>query len=176
MSHLRYILFVLPRMSLTEKKSALFGKSSAKSTTNASTSTASSISNTSVTTSSSITQPQVKKPSIAYEPKSTTTSLSREAKLKKIEEAKQLSSKGMAYLQKTVFQWTPDYLAAAPCFEKASDLYKQVEEYRTACDLLVKAAESYESYGLISSAALIQCKIAQIASKVSTITVIVVMI
>ena len=31
--------------------------------------------------------------------------------------------------------------------------------------------ESYESYGLISSAALIQCKIAQIASKVSVIVV-----
>jgi hypothetical protein len=151
-------------MSLSANKSALFGK------------TPSTTASTAKPTTASKPPPA----SVAAAPV-----ISSAVKAKKIEEAREWSQKGMEYLKKTVFKWNPDHMAAAPCFEKASNSYKVLllhdlrlslkfyltqtlflkiaGELELSREMMVKSAQSNESAGILSAAALCYFKAADIA-------------
>ncbi len=89
--------------------------------------------------------------------------LSVAEKQKKVAEAKELSERGMKHLKTSVFQWSPDHLAAAPLFESSAEAYKIIEDYDLASVMMVKSAESHEAYGSLASAALAMLKASQYA-------------
>eukprot|EP01035_Chromulina_nebulosa_P018162 gene18162-23820_t len=138
-------------MSIQEKKNALFNKSSSNKPISTET-------NQNQTKSSTITNNTIKKtlpiPSITLSPA---------IKAKKLEEAKELSKRGVKHLEKTVFKWNPDYLAAAPLFESAADIYKQLEEYDISIATYIKSAECNEAINALASAALTVMKAAAVA-------------
>jgi hypothetical protein len=80
-------------------------------------------------------------------------------------EAQEQSDKGMAALKTSMFQWKADHLSAAGYFEKSAELYKQVDELKSALLMMVHAAESHEASGATGSAALAKTKAAQIAKE-----------
>lgn len=90
------------------------------------------------------------------------TSLSGASRAKKLEEAQEWSEKARKHLKTSVFQWSPDYLAAAPCFENASNAYKLIGEFDLARDCLVQSAEANEKAGCLGAASLTYSKIAQL--------------
>lgn len=133
-------------MSLSANKSALFGKGSGS---------------TPSTIATSGSKPSAKLSGGSSSSSSST--ISPAVKAKKIAEAEEWNGKGNEHLKKSVFKWTPDHLAAAPCFEKASTSYKLAGELDLARQLLVKSAESNEIAGCSSAAANNYCKAAEIA-------------
>lgn len=162
-------------MSLTDKKNALFGgksnagSSSSKPTSNATSATASalnsSISNSKASGTAAILNSKRNTTTGTGTLGSSIPSLTSAQKLKKVEEAKELSSRAMKYLKTSVFNWNPDHLAAAPLFEQSAELYKQVGEYDIARALLLDAAKSHESINTLSAAAVAIVKAAKIASE-----------
>ena len=89
--------------------------------------------------------------------------LSEAARRDKLNEAQEHYDRGMKYLKKTVFQWVPDYLGAAPCFEKAANAYKIAGEMDLAHTIMLQSANSHESANCLSAAAVTFSKSAQIA-------------
>lgn len=89
--------------------------------------------------------------------------LSAEARRKKQEEIQQLLERANTALKTTMFQWSPDYLVAAPLFEQAAEIYKQLGDLPKAIEYFQKAAEAHEKCKAISSAALALTKAANIA-------------
>ncbi len=75
-------------------------------------------------------------------------------KQKKIEEARELSEKGMTYLKTSMFKWEPDHLAAGPVFESSAEKYKIIGEYKISTDVMVKAVESHIALRAFAAAAL----------------------
>jgi len=131
--------------------------SGSKPTTNTTTTSSSSTSKTSsssTTTSSSTAQSKTLKSS---------TTISPQLKLKKIEEAKEESEKGMKYLKKTIFNWSPDHLAAAPCFENSANAYKTAGEYKMSYMMFMKASESHEGCNCSSAAGMACVKASEVA-------------
>ena len=125
-------------MSLNDKKNALFSKTSTSSASATTSKPAPTLSNPINTSSNS-----------SYNPgmgTGTTTSnfLSSAQKEKKLEEAKEHLAKANKYLETSMFQWTPDHLGAASCFEKAANCYKAVNENQNAMNFYVKSAESHQ--------------------------------
>ena len=92
-----------------------------------------------------------------------TPTVTPQLKLKKIEEAKEESEKGMKYLKKTVFNWSPDHLAAAPCFENSANAYKAAGEYKLSYMMFIKASESHDSCNCSSAAAMACVRAAEVA-------------
>jgi len=89
--------------------------------------------------------------------------LSNEQRAKKIEEARELSAKGMKCLQVSVFQWKADHLMAAPLFEQSSNAYKAAGEYEQARVMMKQCAVSHEAYGAPAPAAIALGNAAKIA-------------
>jgi hypothetical protein len=141
-------------MSLQNKKSALFGKE--KSTSEE-------------TNKSTLFIPQVeieKKSQINVPTQIETASSKQITKLqeqKKLEEIKVLVDKAINYLKTSLFNWSPDYLAAAPCYEKASEIYKGIQNLSESREMMVKSAECYQKANCLSSAGLCYSKAALIA-------------
>jgi hypothetical protein len=122
-------------MSLSDQKSALFGggndkkisgSAGAKSTPQSS-SISTSVSKTNVSKTSGITTTKSSGGAT-----SGTGQLSSAVKAKKIEEAQELSQKGMKAIKKTIFNWTPDHLMAASAFEGSANAYKTAGELELA--------------------------------------------
>lgn len=132
--------------SLTEKKNALFGAKSAADGDAAPVSLPATASKTAGISLSS-------------------SGVSAEVKKKKTQEGSELAAKAEGLLKTSLFQWTPDYIAAAPMFEAASDCYKQAGEFRTACQLLERAASASEKNNVLSAAAVAMRKASEIAQK-----------
>lgn len=93
----------------------------------------------------------------------TSTTISPQLKLKKIEEAKEESEKGMKYLKKTIFNWSPDHLAAAPCFENSANAYKAAGEYKMSYMMFMKASESHEGCNCSSAAGMACVRASEVA-------------
>lgn len=149
---------------LSDQKSSLFGKPKASNTSSSSTSATSKAS----TTSTTYVAP-VKAPSKTGALTTSTSSgvaaayvLSPAARSKKIEEAKQESEIGMKCLQKTVFQWSPDHLSAAPHFEYSSNAYKAAGELKLARLMMIQSAESNQGAKCLAAAAMSAAKAAVI--------------
>jgi len=141
--------------NLNAKKGALFGNKAGSSSTVGKTSTSTTVNNTTSATK----QPKT----TGMTSKATGTTISNEVKLKKINEAKEWSEKGMKFLKTSVFQWEPDHLAAAPCFEKSAAAYKAAGEDELARKLLLQSAISCEKSNTLSSGALALVKASEIA-------------
>lgn len=141
-------------MSLNDKKSQLFGKGPASSSATPNTLKNPIKISAAVTQSISMSKPS--NPGI-------TNSITSAQKKVVLEEARDWISKAAKYLETSIFQWTPDYLAAAPCYEKASNLYKGLGDLDKAVDFLVKSANCHEMAGVTTAAALSYSKAAQIA-------------
>jgi tetratricopeptide (TPR) repeat protein len=141
--------------NLNAKKGALFGNKAGSSSTGGKTSTSTTVNNTTSATK----QPKT----TGMTSKATGTTISNEVKLKKINEAKEWSEKGMKFLKTSVFQWEPDHLAAAPCFEKSAAAYKAAGEDELARKLLLQSAISCEKSNTLSSGALALVKASEIA-------------
>lgn len=152
-------------MSHAAQKSSLFGKP--KSSTNASSSSGSA---PKITTSSAVPAPVVKPVSktacltaSANKGVAALPVLSEGARARKIEEAKENSEAGMKCLKTSVFQWSPDHLAAAPYFENSSNAYKAVGELKFARLMMLQSAESHDASGCQAAAACSFVKAAVIA-------------
>lgn len=89
--------------------------------------------------------------------------LSNEMRLKKIEEARDFSERGMKAIKVTVFQWKADHLLAAPLFESSSNAYKAAGELEQARVMMVQSAKSHEGYGALSTCAVAYMNAAKIA-------------
>ena len=92
-----------------------------------------------------------------------TGGLSAEQKMKKIDEARDLSERGMKCLKVTVFQWKADHLAAAPLFEGSSNAYKAAGELEQARVMMVQCSKSHDAYGAPGPAAIALMNAAKIA-------------
>ncbi len=88
----------------------------------------------------------------------TSNPISNEEKRKKMEEAKDLSEKGMNALKTSFFQWSPDNLSASSYFERSANIYKQIGELKNAILNMLKAAECSEAAGTLASAAIARTK------------------
>jgi hypothetical protein len=156
-------------MSLADKKSALFGKSVPASSSSAVAVSTSAAAPTTTTKPKPVTSSTTSSTSRGTgKPAAVQPKISQQAKEKKIEEAKELSERATKYLKTSVFQWSPDYLAAAPLYDQSAEAYKAAEQYDTARIMLVKSAECHEAYGSLASAAMSHVKAAKIASQVSS--------
>ena len=82
---------------------------------------------------------------------------------KKIDEAKQLSLQGSKHLEKNIFKWTPDHLAAAPLFNNSADCYKAAGEYDMAQTMYLKCADSNEKLDSYAASAVALMQAAKIA-------------
>jgi hypothetical protein len=131
-------------------RAALFGSKNTSKTANGSMPIATQDINRSKTSGMTVSKPN--KPGITAE-----------AKRKKLSEAQQLNEKATNALKTTIFQWSADYLIAASYFEQSAELYRQIEEYDIAIDLMIKAADAHENSKAMSSAALTRIKVSDIA-------------
>lgn len=91
--------------------------------------------------------------------------LSAEARRKKQDEAKGLVERGNAAMKTSVFQWSPDYLVAAPLYEQAADLYKQIGEGDASYEYYLKAAQCHALSKAQASSALTYVKASTVASE-----------
>ena len=145
-------------MSLNDKKSQLFGKG-----TSSSSSTAPSNNNAkkpviSAAVTQSITMLKPSNPGMGL-----SNTVTPEQKNIMLKEADDWLNKAVKYLETSMLQWTPDYLAAAPCYEKASNIYKGLGDLDKTRDFLVKSAHCHEMAGVTTAAALSYTKAAQIS-------------
>lgn len=85
-------------------------------------------------------------------------------KAKHIAEAADSIAVAEKALQTSVFQWKPDYVSAAPMYERASGCYFKAEDYENARKMMVKCADCHDSSGAYSGAACAIAKAAEIAS------------
>ncbi len=90
------------------------------------------------------------------------SSLSSTAKSKKIDEARDWNKRGLKHLQTSMFQWNPDHLAAAPCFENSSNAYKLAGELDLAKEMMQESGSANEAAGCLSAAAVSFGKAAQL--------------
>lgn len=102
-------------------------------------------------------------PATQPKPQSNGITLSAEAKKKKLEEIRGLLERAQMALKTSMFQWSPDYLVAAPLYEQAGDFYKQIGDFPKAIENYQLAADANEKTKAISSAALALTKAANIA-------------
>lgn len=150
---------------LSDQKSSLFGKLKAS---NASSSSATATAKAYTTATASVAPPKApgKTGGLTTATNSGVASafvLSPAARARKIEEAEQESDIGMKCLQKTVFQWSPDHLGAAPHFEYSSNAYKAAGDLKLARLMMLKSTESNKCSKCVASAALTAVKAAVIA-------------
>jgi tetratricopeptide (TPR) repeat protein len=135
-------------MSLSQNKSALFGKEPLSSSSN--------------------TVPKiVSKTASAPIAKINTGISPATIKAKKIEEAKEWNDKAIKHIKTSVFQWSADYLAAAPCYESSSNAYKAAGELEQARKMMVSSAEANEKAGCLTASALCFIKASDLAKSMN---------
>ena len=153
-------------MSLADKKNALFGKGSGppkaenkevgKAVPKPIERSSLSAASNSATTSTSL-------PTKSYEASTSFNSISPELKAKKLAEAQDYINKATKYLETSLFTWNPDYLGAAPCYDKASNLYKGINELEKSRDAMIRSAECHQKANCLTAAALAYTKAAPLA-------------
>jgi hypothetical protein len=146
----------------SDQKNSLFGNAKGSKAPGVTTPSSSSLS------SSTSTQPLKSKTVSLKATKTATTStggivLSPAVKARKIEEAKEESELGMKCLKKSVFQWSPDYLAAAPHFDISGNAYKAAGEFKMARLMFLQSADSHEGANCLAAAAVACVKAGAIA-------------
>ena len=130
-------------MSLTQNKNSLFGKEPSSS-------------------SSTVDAPKISKTANATIAK-IGSGISPAIKTKKIEEAKDWTEKATTHTKTSVFQWKADYLAAAPCYESASNAYKAAGELELSRISLISAAVANEKANCLAAGALCFVKASDLA-------------
>lgn len=140
-------------MSLSQNKQALFGGKVGGPVAGKST-----IQSTDGKTTSSSVQTTASKTSGMSLKLPSSNPISNEEKRKKMEEARELSEKGMNALKTSLFQWSPDNLSASTYFERSANIYKQTGELKNAILNMLKAAECSEAVGTLASAAIARTK------------------
>ncbi|ELP85887.1 gamma-soluble NSF attachment protein, putative [Entamoeba invadens IP1] len=65
------------------------------------------------------------------------------AEAKRLSEAQKLVAEGEKCLKTSFFQWSPDNTAAAPCFEKAANIFRSLQKWEDAGDCYSQAAACY---------------------------------
>lgn len=93
------------------------------------------------------------------------THLSASACEKKIKEGKDLHERVLKHLKTSLFQWSPDHVAAAATLEAAANCYNVAGELQTAQELFLLAADSHDAAGSAAACAQTLLK----ASKVSKV-------
>eukprot|EP00602_Paraphysomonas_sp_CaronLab_P001215 CAMPEP_0185020322 /NCGR_PEP_ID=MMETSP1103-20130426/2920_1 /TAXON_ID=36769 /ORGANISM="Paraphysomonas bandaiensis, Strain Caron Lab Isolate" /LENGTH=403 /DNA_ID=CAMNT_0027551151 /DNA_START=12 /DNA_END=1223 /DNA_ORIENTATION=+ len=83
-------------------------------------------------------------------------------KTKKINEAKEHEDRGNKFLKTSIFQWSPDYMAASAAFEAAAKCYYTAEELDLASEFYIRAADNNEACNTHSAAAMAIIKAADI--------------
>jgi hypothetical protein len=109
-------------MSLQDQKNSLFGKGPTPSPTHQPSNSLNSV-NREFPKSSGAAAP---KPKMGISP---------ELKAKKIAEGRESEEKGKNFLKTSLFQWTPDYVAAASSFDSAAQSFRTAEEFDSAIRL-----------------------------------------
>lgn len=153
-------------MSLNDKKSALFAK--------ASNSKLETIQPAKVVKSMTGTNPILppsnnnRAPLIPSTSTSTSTSgyqpsITPDQKAKKLAEAKEFKDQAAKLLETSMFNWNPDYLAAAPLYDRASAIYKGIGDLDQARDMMVQAAVTHKNANCLTAAALAYTKASPIA-------------
>jgi hypothetical protein len=145
-------------MSLNDKKKALFSKTSLPPTSTGS---------TIKTNNSNLSQQNNSNTNNKHNNndinRGSTSSINPAQKTKKLEEAKELISRATNHLQTTLFNWNPDYLAAAPLYEQASNIYKGLGDMDQARELLAQSSLCHQKSGSLSAAALALIKASEIS-------------
>lgn len=135
-------------MSLTDKKNALFGAPSSGAAKK---------------------HPVTQKPATTPVGNSLPSSkagrgvLSDAIKAQKKQEAEKLKQEADAYLKTSVFQWSPDYMGAAPKFDGASKAYAAAGELSLAREMSLECSKAYSGYESFSSAGNVMQNAAKIA-------------
>ena len=163
-------LIASKEMSLNDKKSALFAKATnAKLDTiqpakvvkpmTGSTPVLPPSSNTNrVPLSSSSSNNTTTATSIGYLP-----SITPDQKAKKLAEAKEFRDQAAKLLETSMFNWNPDYLAAAPLYDRASAIYKGIGDLELAREMMVQAAVTHKNANCLTASALAYTKASPIA-------------
>lgn len=112
--------------------------------------------------------PPTSKPLSSAPPKKPHTHLSPVACEKKIAEGKELQEKALKHLKTSLFQWSPDHVAAAATFEAAANCYNTAGELEKAQELYLLSADSHDKAGSPAACAQTLLK----ASKVSKVCMI----
>lgn len=128
-------------MSLTDKKNALFGSAPMSSVP-----------------AEKKTAPKAAKPTIKI-------GISPALKAKKIGEAKESEERGDKFLKTTLFQWSPDHLAASAAFDNAANCYRAAEELDESVRLYLRAADSHQAANTNSAAAMALMKAGDICKQ-----------
>lgn len=139
-------------MSLTDKKSALFGKAPSKS---------------SATVGAPAPTTAMAKVLATVGTGLATSTMSPAAIEKKRAEARDWEERGEKNLRTSIFQWSPDYLAAAPCFENASNVYATIGDMNKARDTLVLSADYSEKANCLTTAAFTYSKVGALCSSIN---------
>ena len=133
-------------MSLEDKKNVLFSKGNAGSKSVIKDTTSLSVNKTTNVT-SFLNQ--------------TNTNSGALGKQKKSEEAKLLAQQAMKHMETSLFQWSPDYLAAASFFERSAEAYRSIGDTDNALNMYIEGAHANESCKAHAAAAVMYSKAAQ---------------
>jgi hypothetical protein len=106
-----------------------------------------------------------KKTTTPSTPKKPHTNLSPAACEKKIAEGKDLHERALKHLKTSLFQWSPDHVAAAATLESAANCYNAAGELEKAQELYLLSADSHDKAGAAAACAQTLLK----ASKVSKV-------
>lgn len=96
-------------------------------------------------------------------PKKPHTHLSPVACEKKIAEGKELHDRALKHLKTSLFQWSPDHLAAAATLEAAANCYNAAGELEQAQALYLQSAESHDKAGSAAACAQTLLKASKVA-------------
>lgn len=145
-------------------KSSLFATGNKKDAGGAGGGTASSSSSASGTASN---KPVSKTAGINFGVFTGISSVSDAVKTKNAEDAKKSVAIAEENLKTSLFQWKPDYISAAPHFERASGFYKTAGMMALAKEYLLKSADCHDQSGSYSGAAVAYMKAALMADEES---------
>ena len=103
------------------------------------------------------------KSSTSATPKKPHTHLSPAACEKKIAEGKELHERALKHLKTSLFQWSPDHVAAAPTLEAAGNCYNTAGELEQAQALYLLSADSHDKAGSAAACAQTLLKASKVA-------------
>jgi len=90
-------------------------------------------------------------------------SITPDQKAKKLAEAKEFRDQAAKLLETSMFNWNPDYLAAAPLYDRASAIYKGIGDLELAREMMIQAAVTHKNANCLTAAALAYTKASPIA-------------
>ena len=82
-------------------------------------------------------------------------------KQKKLDEATMLAQQGRKHLETSLFQWSPDYLAASSYFERSAEAYKSIGDMENALSMYIESAHANQSCKTYAASAVMFSKAAQ---------------